>query len=202
MKSAAACAPSAQFFECLALPPQPWANGNGITRTIARGGISDGPEDDVHWRVSLATLSTSADFSRFAGFDRTLLLVDEGTVNLHSQDGQLVARRGQPVHFSGDLQIWSTLSTQPVNVLNVMTRRNACRASVSVLSHATAIAVAPVQLLIALSGQWTARGASLDTFALGPLQGLVIEGGSEFIEVTADGAGAQLVSIDIASLSL
>ncbi|NPT54641.1 HutD family protein [Paraburkholderia elongata] len=58
--------------------------------------------------LSHATLSGAAKFSQFPGFDRTLVLLDDGAVDLHSQDGQLVARAGQPVQFSGDLHVWVT----------------------------------------------------------------------------------------------
>ncbi|MBB5398081.1 environmental stress-induced protein Ves [Paraburkholderia sp. JPY162] len=112
-----------------------------MTRTIAKRCADD---HTVDWRVSVATLNGSAKFSLFPGLDRTLLPLDEGAVDLHSQDGASIARLGQPVRFSGDLQIWASVSAQPVNVLNVMTRRGAmmegkCRSCTAARGPVTAV---------------------------------------------------------------
>ncbi|MCP3709499.1 HutD family protein [Paraburkholderia sp. CNPSo 3274] len=88
-----------RFIDGTRLPPEPWANGAGTTRTLARGAEQLGAPP---WRVSIATLDGPAKFSQFAGYDRTLLPIDTAAIDLHSQDGQLLARAGQPVHFSGD----------------------------------------------------------------------------------------------------
>ncbi|MBN3849511.1 HutD family protein [Paraburkholderia sp. Ac-20342] len=209
MKPAAAAPSSAasaaqvavRRFEYAQLQAEPWANGNGITRTIARGSAA-GHGEDTDWRVSLATLNTSARFSQFAGFERTFVLLDEGAVKLRSQEVRIDAQRGQPVHFSGDLDLWSTLSTAPVNALNVMTRRGRCGSSVSVLSGSSSIAAAPIRLLIGLSGQWSVRGGMLDGVLLGPLQGILIERSREPLDLVPLGAGAELISIAIVPLSL
>jgi len=199
--AASAAQVAVRRFEYAQLQAEPWANGNGITRTIARGNLT-GHGEDTDWRVSLATLNASARFSLFAGFERTFVLVDEGVVNLRSQEVHIDAHRAQPVHFSGDLDLWSTLSTAPVNALNVMTRRGRCGSSVSVLPGSSSLAAAPVQLLMGLSGQWTVRGGMLDGLSLGPLQGVLIEHSSEPLDLVPLGAGDELISIAIAPLSL
>ncbi|WP_154678097.1 HutD family protein [Paraburkholderia nodosa] len=75
------------------VPPEPWANGGGTTRTLARGPEQRGA---APWRVSIATLDGPAKFSQLAGYDRTLLPIGDNAVDLLSQDGQLLARAGQP----------------------------------------------------------------------------------------------------------
>ncbi|RZF26717.1 HutD family protein [Paraburkholderia sp. UYCP14C] len=186
--------PSVRFLDCTSVAPEPWANGGGTTRTLARG---TNPAGIADWRVSLADLKGAARFSQFTGFDRTMLVIGDGAVDLHSQDGQLLAQMGQPVHFSGDLHVWISLPTKPVQVLNVMTRREACRASVSVATNALRITPASVQLLISLSGQWTASSALLKNVKLPAMHGIWIEGRSEELDLHHVGPGAKLVSIAI-----
>jgi environmental stress-induced protein Ves len=185
---------SVRFIDCAALPAEPWANGHGTTRTIARA-----PSDssDATWRVSLATLDGAAKFSQFSGFDRTLLLVDEGTIDLHSQDGQLIARTGQPVHFSGDLHVWVSMTTKAVNVLNVMTRRDSHRATVSIASNSLRITPAQSHLLISLAGQWTVASSLLRDVSLAPLKGIWTEGRHEQLDLRPLSPEALLVSIAI-----
>ena len=49
---------------------RPWRNGGGVTRELASS-----PEgvDDFDWRVSIAEVTASGDFSRFPGVDRTIV---------------------------------------------------------------------------------------------------------------------------------
>lgn len=190
--------PAVRFFNCANLSPEPWANGGGVTRTIARG-----PEDDtdVHWRVSLATLSGTAKFSQFPGFDRTLVLLDDGSVDLHSQDGQLIARAGQPVQFSGDLHVWVTLVAKPVHVLNVMTRREVYRATVSAHTHSLRVTPAASQLLLSVNGQWTLASSLLRNVSLAPMNGIWLEQRHEALDLSPLGPGARLLSIAIEPLA-
>ena len=181
---------SVRFFDCTRIAPEAWANGAGTTRNIARG--SNGA-----WRVSLAELSGAAKFSQFAGFDRTLTLLDDETVDLHSQDGQLNARAGQPIHFSGDLHVWVTLPARPVNVLNVMTRRDTCSSRVSVATHSARITSAASQILFCVAGEWSIESALLRDVSLRPLTGIWLDGLHEDIDMKPHGPGAQLVSIAI-----
>ncbi|MGB8422346.1 HutD family protein [Paraburkholderia sp.] len=187
-------APSVRFLNCTSVSPEPWANGDGMTRTLAHG---RNPAGVAEWRVSLADLTAAARFSQFPGFDRTMLLIDDGTVDLHSQDGQLLVQTGQPVRFSGELHVWVSLPTKPVQVLNVMARREACRAKVSVATNALRMTPASVQLLISLSGEWSLSSALLKNVTLSPMHGIWIEGRNEELDLHHVGPGARLVSIAI-----
>lgn len=190
----AAAMPAVRFLDCARVAPQPWANGAGVTRLLARGPAED---DTAGWRVSLATLDGAAQFSQFPGYDRTLLLVDDGVVDLHSQDGQLVARPGQPVHFPGDLHVWVNLPARPMSVLNVMCRRGAYRARVTVAAHSLRVTPAPTHLLVCTSGEWHVESALLRGVVLPPLQGLWLGARPEELALRPAGPGAQLVSIAI-----
>ncbi|MEI7298356.1 HutD family protein [Paraburkholderia tropica] len=191
-----------RFIDCTRLAPEPWANGDGTTLTVARG---DGQQADQRaaapWRVSIATLEGPAKFSQFPGYDRTLLPIDAAAFDLHSQDGQLPVHTGQPVHFSGDLHVWAKLHAQPLKVLNVMTKRSACRARVSVVSHSLRVTPAATHLLLSLAGQWQVESALLHGVTLAPLNALWLGGRPEELALRTSDPGAQLVSIAIETLA-
>ncbi|WP_241031077.1 HutD family protein [Paraburkholderia sp. Ac-20347] len=194
-----------RFVDCTRLAPEPWANGDGTTLTVARG---DGQQADQRaaapWRVSIATLDGPAKFSQFPGYDRTLLPIDDAAFDLHSQDGQLPVHSGQPVHFSGDLHVWVNPHAQPLKVLrvlNVMTKRGTCRAHVSVVSHSLRVTPAATHLLLSLAGQWHVESALLHGVTLAPLNALWLGGRPEELALRTSDPGAQLVSIAIETLA-
>lgn len=199
----ALCADAAELYavrliDGARVPAEPWANGGGTTRTLARGREQNGA---APWRVSVATLDGPAKFSQFPGYDRTLLPIDDGAIDLHSQDGQLLARSGQPVHFSGDLHVWVNLPARPVNVLNVMCKRGAFRARVSVAAHSLRVTPATTHLLVSLAGQWNVESALLRGVMLPPLNALWISGRPEELALRPSGPGAQLASIAIEAIA-
>lgn len=187
-----------RFIDCMRVPPEPWANGGGTTRTLARGPEQHGA---APWRVSIAALDGPAKFSQFAGYDRTLLPIDDSAIDLHSQDGQLLARTGQPVQFSGDLHVWVNLPARPVNVLNVMCKRGAFRAHVSVATHSLRVTPTATHLLVSLAGQWNVESALLRGVTLPPLKALWISGRPEELALRPSGPGAQLASIGIEAIT-
>lgn len=69
---------------------QPWANGEGVTAEIATG--PDGA-DPFDWRMSLADVERSSDFSAFPGIDRIITLVDGTAMELTLPDRTHVLRR-------------------------------------------------------------------------------------------------------------
>ncbi|MBB3260988.1 hypothetical protein F4827_005895 [Paraburkholderia bannensis] len=187
-----------RFIDSTRLACEPWANGGGVTRTLARG-----PDQGAGaaWRVSIATLEGAAKFSQFPGYDRTLLPIDDGLIDLRSQDGQLLARAGQPVQFSGDLHVWVNLPARPVNVLNVMCKRGAARARVSVASHSMHVTPAATHLLVSLAGQWHVESTLLRGVTLAPLHALWISARAEELALRPSGPGAQLASIAIETVT-
>jgi uncharacterized protein len=188
---------SIHFFDCSKLAPEPWANGGGTTRTIA---LQSAGDHAVDWRVSIATLNGPSRFSLFPGLDRTFVLLDEGSVDLHSQDGASVARPGQPVQFSGDLLMWASTSVHPVNALNVMTRRGMYEAAVSVATYSLRVTPASTHVLLCVAGEWRLGSALLNSVSLQSMTGIWFDGRREEIDLHAAGLGAKLVSISIASM--
>lgn len=186
----AATSSTVHFFDGKKIAAEPWANGIGMTRTIARGSNGD-------WRVSIADLNGAAEFSQFAGFDRTFTVIDDATVDLHSQDGTLSAYAGQPLHFSGDLQVWIDQPAAPIHVLNVMTRRGSYRSNVSAIRNASRIASTGLHIVVCLSASWQLKSRTLRERTLQPLQGICFDGIQDDLDIRPLSPNAQLLSIDI-----
>jgi len=176
----------------------PWRNGRGITVELARedtGGddASEGDAAGFLWRLSRADVPADGPFSRFAGVDRVLLLLDGAGMRLDfgPHGTATLDRRHAMARFSGDWETHCRLLDGPCRDLNVMVDRQ--RAAATVRVHAAGPATSTLAdrtVLLPLSGDWqvgTAEGAfALDVDAL-----LVVEapGGGTF---TATGRGALL----------
>ncbi|MBB3220575.1 HutD/Ves family protein [Pseudoduganella umbonata] len=109
------------------LHPTPWKNGGGCTTEI----LASPPGatlDDFDFRISLATIVHSGPFSTFPGVDRTLSLVDGGSVVLDVGNERRVAlsEREPVVAFPGEVPVSATVDGVPTVDFNVMTRRGRC----------------------------------------------------------------------------
>jgi uncharacterized protein len=103
---------------------QPWKNGGGLTREIAVA-FSDDASKQVLWRVSLATIDRDGPFSEYRGYDRTIVALDAGPVEL-DVDGKVVALEpGQPHEFRGEARVACRLHGAATRDLNAMTLRDA-----------------------------------------------------------------------------
>lgn len=150
-----------QRFDTATLPATPWKNGGGSTREIACWPPGAG-FDDFLWRVSIASIAASGPFSRFAGVDRVITLLDGDGVRLHGEgvDHRLDTPLA-PFAFSGDLAIDCTLLGGASSDFNVMTRRGRLRADVRVLRADADLRTAPHGLLLAWRGSWRAADQTL-----------------------------------------
>ena len=160
------------------IAPQPWKNGAGLTREIAvapRG--ADHAAFD--WRISLAEVGSDAPFSAFPGIDRCITLLRGAGMRLASVDGSVDHRLDQPLmpfRFSGDLALSATLLGGACSDFNVMTRRGAWRAEVSVVRAACELETADVLLLLAIAGSWQVDAGATDhdaAWCLGPDEALL-----------------------------
>ena len=134
--------------------PEPWRNGGGVTREIARHprGASDGSWD---WRVSIAEVGKAGDFSAFPGMERVISVID-GELLVLTVDGEEHAmERYRPFRFSGDAATSSALPTGDIRDLNVIARRSAFKGYLSILelSKKHAHPVFEGQLAILLEGK-------------------------------------------------
>lgn len=106
----------------------PWKNGGGCTTEIAIG-PAGAALHDFDWRLSLATIAHSGPFSRFAGVDRTLALLDGPgfTLDIDGVAHVLLDVDDSTVSFAGEAAAHATLHDGPTLDFNVMTRRGACQ---------------------------------------------------------------------------
>lgn len=160
-------------FDLRHITPQPWKNGAGVTREIAVGSKGAGA-GDFDWRFSLAEVERDAPFSAFPGVDRCIVLLQGAGMRLRSAGGELDHRLDQPLvpfHFSGDTPLSATLFDGPSSDFNVMTRRGAWTADVTVQRSAFEPASADVTLLLCSEGEWLVPDGAAKT--LGPMQALM-----------------------------
>lgn len=113
------------------LRASPWKNGGGTTREIAVYPPGAGFDDFV-WRMSVADIERSGPFSRFAGIDRTLVLLAGAGMHLVDRRGVADAALAEPfafARFPGELALTAELIDGPTRDLNVMLRRHGARST-------------------------------------------------------------------------
>lgn len=123
----------------------PWKNGGGVTREVAAFPAGAGL-DAFAWRVSVADVAQAGPFSRFAGIDRTLVLLS-GAGMLLDEAGGAQGMQGVKTHaltqtldmarFAGEAQIDARLVDGATRDFNLMVRRDAARGEVEVWRGAT-----------------------------------------------------------------
>lgn len=106
--------------------PEPWANGGGTTRELARA-------DDGSWRISLADIGSDGPFSVFAGRRRVLTVVDGPVLDLDVEGEPHVVEPQRPFAFSGDARVVASVPEGPVQALNVVVDPAVVRPFVTVL---------------------------------------------------------------------
>jgi uncharacterized protein len=97
----------------------PWKNGGGITHEAMRV-PADG--ERFRWRVSVARVDVSGPFSDFAGYERKMVLLKGGGVELRFADGTVRALRavGEMTQFDGALAAECELIDGPCIDLNLI----------------------------------------------------------------------------------
>ena len=117
-----------QVVRAAAFQAMPWRNGGGTTWEIARGVFADGPENDWHWRFSLAEIATNGPFSAFPQFDRLLTVISGEGIDLKI-DGAPPRRlhAGEDIEFAGEAAIGCDLVRGPTRDLNLMVDRRVAR---------------------------------------------------------------------------
>lgn len=83
-----------------AVEPTPWANGRGTTRELH---VARDEAGAPLWRLSMALVEGSGEFSSLPGVARTLMLVD-GDVRL-SFDGGEWTDLSEPIAFDGGIDV-------------------------------------------------------------------------------------------------
>lgn len=115
-----------------ALVAAPWKNGGGVTREVAAFPEGAGLDAFV-WRMSIADVAQAGPFSRFAGIDRTLVLLSGAGMLLDETDGAGVPAVNtlaltlplDIAQFAGEAQIDARLVDGATRDFNLMVRRGA-----------------------------------------------------------------------------
>jgi uncharacterized protein len=174
----------------------PWKNGGGSTCELAIAPAGAGL-DDFAWRISCARVASGGPFSRFAGIDRSLAILEGAGLELmlNGQPSQL--RPGDPVlRFAGEDEAGAELLDGPVEDFNLMTRRSAWRHRLQMLRLDGAQTLsndADILLLYCHSGRLVVQLADDDAQALGEGQGLLLE--DERSDLTLSGGADALLYI-------
>ena len=155
-----------------------WKNGKGRTLELA---IEPAGADleSFDWRVSTATIGASGPFSRFAGCERVILLVEGEGFALGER---IVDRRLEPVHFDGEAEIECRLLGGAVRDFNVITRRSRVHAEVTV-GRGEHEAVGPTTLVYVVSGRAEVDGVAVEPGELARVSGPARLRGEAYIVV-------------------
>jgi environmental stress-induced protein Ves len=133
---------------------QPWKNGMGTTREIARF-PTDAGNDDFQWRVSVAEVNSAAPFSAFPGIDRQIALLDgEGfTMTLDGQHTHALTTPFAPFAFAGEAHVDVAMAGGATRDFNLMVRRAWGKGHVHVQTQAGSYVPDPSCVLV-----YVARG--------------------------------------------
>jgi uncharacterized protein len=137
-------------FAVEAVPPVPWKNNGGLTRTLVVEPDGAGLED-FFWRISLAEILASGSFSAYPGVDRGILLWRGQGMVLRSPswpEHRLLPDQ-EPFRFRGEDEVTCELLGTSTADLNLMVRRGCATGEVLRESAETKIA-APCDSLFVL----------------------------------------------------
>ncbi|ENU23786.1 hypothetical protein F993_01940 [Acinetobacter proteolyticus] len=95
-----------------------WKNGAGYTIELAR---SDGDSlDAFDWRISMADVKTSGDFSKFNGMQRILTVLEGVGIVLNIDGDSEHLKTLESAQFSGDSTTSCELSDGPIRDFNLI----------------------------------------------------------------------------------
>jgi len=169
-----------------------WRNGAGWTREIACHPAND---EIFDWRASIAEINQDGPFSPFPGCDRHQVLLQGMGVALSGPDlpQPLVL---QPPHgmarYAGDIAIDAALTDGPVQVFNLIHRRDRLRVDVLHRPLTGSLFLFPEArtcwLIHLMAGRLSAKG-SRETVLLAAGDSLLLKPDADGARVALDGAG-------------
>lgn len=179
------------------LPAAPWKNGGGSTTQIASWPPGAGLDDFI-WRISVATITADGPFSRFAGVERSLLLLAGESVQLRI-DGTRTVRLDAAAPllcFDGEAAVTAQVSGATTD-LNVMTRRASCRHQLTrITAPQQLVRASAVTLLFAAGGALTASDGHRQ-FALQRHDSLLLDAGDADTWQLDAAAATPLMLVDL-----
>ncbi len=176
----------------------PWKNGGGSTTELIIEPFGASLETGFLWRLSMAEVAVSGPFSRFDGYDRTLLLLEGRGLHLgfEHQPSVHLDRLLEPIAFRGDALTSGTLLDGPCRDFNVITRRARYQHRLEVLrldSQSRPILQAQIRFIFCATGK-----VQVNSFQLSAMELLRVETGPKDLEASAlEPSGAVIIVIGI-----
>ena len=134
-----------------------WPNGLGLSWDIAAAPDNAGAQD-FEWRVALARIDSSVDFSHYPNVDRIFTLIEGKGLVLVFDDRKVleVDKNFVPQEFPGDVKTACKMNNGPCRALNLFVRRGTWKTSVRVLNAHDDINIVSAQtsLVFALQGSF------------------------------------------------
>lgn len=165
-----------RHFALQALPREPWKNGGGWTCPVATVVGSDGLPD---WRVSVAEITAAGPFSIFGGLDRQAVMLEGAHLHLRAsrlEDDVVFDGPGSQAAFPGERALVADVPSQPTRLWNVMHRRGAVHAHVSVSAdQVVELPAASHVLVCVISGEMELAMPNCRSQGLGTGQGLYLQ---------------------------
>ena len=139
------------------LPPQPWKNGKGITRTL----FSDATKaaGDWTWKISIAEITGTQPYSPYPGVRRGQVALGPGAVELVVNGQQLLLPVEGTIVFDGEDDVSATPESAGFLDLNIMGLRDMWEPSVEIVqSPVLGFVESSIQVLIALEDTCAGNG--------------------------------------------
>lgn len=159
----------------------PWKNGAGSTTELLVEPPGATLAEGFRWRLSMASVAESGPFSRFEGYDRTLLLIEGRGVRVeHGPNGSaLLAQPLDGCAFPGEWETSGLLLDGPCLDFNVMSARAVVRHEVFVFRpgpNGASLPVGELTLVFCLRGRIAVPALEE---ALGPRELLRVDGAAD-----------------------
>ncbi len=120
-------------------PKKPWGQAQGQVREIAAGTLDadgtllPGTATAWDWRLSVASIEQSGDFTPYDGCDRTLTVIAGELLELTSNGTAHAVELYRPLKFPGGSNTSAALPTGEILALNLITRSGAVRGNVRIV---------------------------------------------------------------------
>ena len=141
----------------------PWKNGGGTTTELMVEPHGAGTGYD--WRLSIAAVGQSGPFSDFAGYDRTIMLIEGAgfTLEFDSADKKILNHRFEPFAFAGEWRTDCKLIDGPIRDFNLIARKGtpAVLEALHLARGPSQVAAAETVIIHLFQGEVDACGESL-----------------------------------------
>ncbi len=110
----------------------PWKNGGGSTQELLIWPPGASLEQ-FRWRISVARIDQDGPFSAFAGYQRTLVLLNGVGMDLDFAERLIKVEKAKPrIDFDGNKSLYCRLLEGPTRALNLMLADDQAGASLAV----------------------------------------------------------------------